>query len=97
MKPRTQAVGVAVLQDGPTEIWLHFNVLPDLEKTSFSVAGPHGEVELGDITADEDPTVVRASVAGEMPAGNYWLAWVGAPMDDEAVRGRFSFSIQEIR
>ncbi len=85
----------AVLEEAPTEIWLHFSVVPDMERTSFSVRGPAGAVKLGDIVVGDEPQIVKAVVEGEMPAGAYTLSWVGAPPDDHTVRGRFAFSIQE--
>jgi methionine-rich copper-binding protein CopC len=81
------------LTEAPTEIWLEFSVVPDMEQTSFSVRGPDGNVTLSDMSAGESPEIVRADVEGTMPPGEYTLSWVGAPMDDHTVRGRFGFSV----
>ena len=79
--------------EAPAEIWLRFSVVPDTARSSFSVRGPEGNVALGDIAPGASPEVLRAPVAGPMPAGTYTVSWVGAPMDDHAVRGRFTFTI----
>lgn len=89
----------AVLAEAPTEMWLEFSVVPDVERTSFSVRGPDGRIALGDIHQKEDGEgkILRAEVSGPMPAGSYTVSWVGAPIDDHTVRGRFSFSIEAAR
>ena len=77
----------------PTEIWLQFSVVPDMEQTSFSVRGPEGSVELGEIEVGEDPTVIKAEVSAPIGSGAYTVSWVGAAPDDHAERGRYAFSI----
>jgi len=86
-----------VLTEAPTVIWLQFSVTPDMERSSFSVRGAAGNVELGDIAVGDSVNVLRAEVSGAMPAGDYTLSWVGAPLDDHAVRGRYSFSVSAAR
>ena len=66
-----------------------------MERTSFSVRGPAGAVALDSIAVGDEPEVVKAAVAGNMPEGRYTLSWVGAPIGDHTVRGRFSFSVGE--
>ena len=85
----------AALEEAPSQIWLRFSVEPDMERTSFSVRGPQGVVELGAIATGEEARIIVAEVVGEMPAGNYTLSWIGAPMDDHTVRGRFDFAIED--
>lgn len=82
-----------VLETSPTEIWLQFSVEPDMEQTSFSVRGPEGSVELGEIVTGDAPEVIKASVAAPLAPGSYTLSWVGAPMDDHPVRGRYTFEV----
>lgn len=86
-----------VLSESPTEMWLKFSVQPDMEQTSFSVRGADARVELGEIVVGESPEIIHAVVEGELAAGEYTLSWVGAPMDDHAVRGRFTFTVQAQR
>lgn len=86
-----------VVSGAPTEIWLEFSVEPEMERTSFSVRGPGGGVALGDITAGDSPAILRAEVIGPMPPGVYTVSWVGASLDDHAVRGRFSFTMGTAR
>jgi methionine-rich copper-binding protein CopC len=89
----------AVLLESPSEVWLQFSVVPDTARTSFSVTGPDGSVALGEIRQGEGDAekVLRAEVSAPMPPGSYMVSWVGAPMDDHTVRGRFSFSIEAVR
>lgn len=81
------------LESPPAEIWLEYSVVPDMERSSFSVRGPAGIVALDSIRAGEKPEVLKAAVKGPMPAGAYTVSWVGAPMGDHAVRGRFTFRV----
>ena len=83
-----------VLQEAPEVVWLEFTAAADLARSSFSIRGPDGTVELGDIEAGDTDEVIRAAVLGEMPAGAYTVSWVGAPVDDHTVRGRFDFTIE---
>ena len=87
------------LEESPQEIWLEFSVQPDTSQSTFSIRGPAGGVDLGEIrwSSDEDPTFLRASVEGEMPAGAYIISWLAAPMDDHGGRGRINFTIAEPR
>jgi len=85
------------LAEAPTEIWLQFSVTPDMERSSFSVRGPDGKVDLGEISVGESSDIVRADVTGSMAPGSYTLSWVGAPLEDHAVRGRFTFSVGATR
>lgn len=87
----------AVLDEAPTEIWLEFSVAPDRERSSFSVRGPGGNVELGEVAAGDEPEVLEATVIGAMPPGVYTVSWVGAPEGDHTVRGRFAFTIHAQR
>lgn len=87
----------AVVEEPPTEIWLRFSVEPDMEQTSFSVRGPSGAVELGEIAKGEGPEVIRAALVEPMGDGEYTLSWVGAPADDHPVRGRYTFTIATLR
>ena len=84
----------AVLEAAPTVIWLEFSVAPDLARSSFSVRGPAGNVELAQITTGDKPLVLKADVKGAMPAGAYTVSWAGAPPSDHVVRGRFTFTVR---
>lgn len=86
-----------VLEESPAEIWLRFSVQPDMEQTSFSVRGPDGAVELGEIVTGDSPEVIEAPVAAPLATGEYTLSWVGAPVDDHPVRGRYTFQVSAQR
>ena len=83
----------AALSEPPGEIWLQFSVIPDHDRSSFSLEGPTGSVELGAIMVGEEPEILRAEIVGAMPDGTYTVSWTGAPLDDHPVRGRFTFSV----
>jgi len=87
----------ATVAESPAEIWLEFSVAPDMARTSFSVRGPVGNVELGEVVNGAKPEVVKAAVKGPMPAGTYTVSWAGAPANDHVVRGRFTFTVQADR
>jgi methionine-rich copper-binding protein CopC len=76
-----------VLEEAPEVVWLEFSAAPDMSRSSFSIRGPEGGVELGEMEAGDEEEVIRARVVGEMPAGR-------APIDDHTVRGRFDFTIE---
>jgi methionine-rich copper-binding protein CopC len=84
-----------VLEGAPQEIWLEFSTTPDTARSTFSVRGPDGAVQLDTIrwNAEDEPAILRAKVMGEMPPGDYLISWVAAPVDDHGGRGRISFSI----
>ena len=84
-----------VLPAAPQEVWLKFSTMPDTARSTFSIRGPAGGVDLGEVLmdAEADSTVLKAVVEGEMPPGAHTVSWVAAPMEDHAVRGRFSFTI----
>jgi len=88
-----------ILNEAPQEIWLEFTVPPDTSRSTFSVRGPAGGVQLDTVrwNADDDPKVLRARVEGEMPPGDYIISWVAAPVDDHGGRGRIRFTIGEGR
>jgi methionine-rich copper-binding protein CopC len=83
----------AALAQAPAEIWLEFSVAPDMARTSFSVRGPAGNVELGPVTAGAKPEIIKAAVKGATPPGSYTVSWAGAPPNDHVVRGRFTFTV----
>lgn len=85
------------LSESPTEMWLEFSVPTDMERSSFSVRGPEGSVELGDISTDESDSTLRADVMAALVPGKYTVSWVAAPLDDHSVRGRFAFTVASSR
>ena len=82
------------LTEAPEEVWLEFSVPVDMERSSFSIRGEDGSVDLAEISAGDSPEFLRADVDGSLAAGTYTVSWVAAPLDDHAVRGRFKFSVQ---
>ncbi|MFW6201260.1 MAG: copper resistance CopC family protein [Gemmatimonadota bacterium] len=84
----------AALERPPEQVRLWFNVAPDTSRTTVSLRGPNGSIEMGKIQTTDDPTSVVAPVLGEdLPAGAYTVVWVGAEPGDHTVRGRFEFEV----
>ena len=77
----------------PDSIWIDFSTTPDPDRSSFSIRGPDGAVQLGEIRIGEDPEFMHARVEGAMPDGTYTVSWIAAPMDDHTVRGRYEFTV----
>ncbi|MDP2955815.1 MAG: copper resistance protein CopC [Longimicrobiales bacterium] len=77
----------------PTEVWLKFSTAPDLVRSTFSLQGPAGAVELGAVAAGSAPEILRAEVKGPVVPGSYTVSWVGVPPGEHAVRGRFTFTV----
>lgn len=88
-----------VLAEAPEEIWLKFSVPPETALSTFSERDPEGGVQLDNTRwcPDDDPTVLRARVEGEMPPGDYLISWAVSPVNDNGGRGRIGFSITEGR
>lgn len=86
-----------VLEAAPEVVWLEFSAAPDLSRSTFSIRGPEGRVELSDMEVGEKEEVLQARVVGPMLPGVYTLSWVGAPLDDHPVRGRFEFTVATTR
>ena len=83
------------LAEAPAEIWLEFSVVPDTATSTFTVRGPAGSVVLDSIhwNPESDDKVLKATVEGETPAGDYIISWVAAPVGDHGGRGRIPFTI----
>jgi len=83
------------LSEAPTEIWLKFSVVPDTATSTFTVRGPAGGVALDTIrwNPESDDKVLKATVEGEIPPGDYIISWVAAPVGDHGGRGRIPFTI----
>lgn len=81
------------MSESPAEMWLEFSVPTDLERSSFSVRGPEGSVDLGEVSIGDSPSILRADVMAALAPGKYTVSWVAAPMDDHAVRGRYAFTV----
>jgi methionine-rich copper-binding protein CopC len=81
-----------VLSAAPSEIWLRFDVPPDLEQSGIALLGTSGMVELEEV-ALVDSVSISAKVVGVMAAGEYIVSWRAAPHDDHGTRGRFEFTV----
>jgi methionine-rich copper-binding protein CopC len=89
-KPKEEAV----LTESPSEIWLRFNEPLDVAKCGIGVRGPAGAVELGEVVLT-DSVSMSAKIPTTLPPGEYTVSWLGTPINDHAVRGRFKFTVGE--
>ena len=89
-KPREDAV----VAESPSEIWLRFNEALDVTKCGIGVRGPDGAVELAKV-ALTDSVSMSAKIPAALPPGEYTVSWLGTPLDDHAVRGRYKFTVGE--
>ena len=89
-KPREDAV----VAESPSEIWLRFNEALDVTKCGIGVRGPNGTVELAKVTLT-DSVSMSAEIPTPLPPGEYTVSWLGTPLADHAVRGRYKFTVGE--
>ncbi len=76
---------------------MEFTQAPDTAQSSFTVEGPDGPLLLGAIHLGQNAETLVAAVEGPMPAGSYTVSWIGAPVDDHSVQGRYFFSVGATR
>ncbi|UCD25195.1 MAG: copper resistance protein CopC [Gemmatimonadota bacterium] len=84
----------AVLAESPPEIWLRFNQPLDIGKCGIGVRGPTGAVELAK-PALADSVSMSAKFSATLAPGEYTVSWLGTPINDHAVRGRYKFTVGE--
>jgi len=89
-KPREDAV----VTESPSEIWLRFNEELDVTKCGIGVRGPNGAVELAKVTLT-DSVSMSAKIPEPLAPGEYTVSWLGTPLNDHAVRGRYKFTVEE--
>ena len=84
----------AALAEPPTEIWLRFNEPLDIGKCGIGVRGPTGAVELAKPVLT-DSVSMSAKISAVLEPGEYTVSWLGTPLNDHAVRGRYKFTVGE--
>jgi len=80
------------MAESPSEIWLRFNQPLDVAKCGVGVRGPNGAVELAKVVLT-DSVSMSAKIPTALPPGEYTVSWLGTPIDDHAVRGRYKFTV----
>jgi methionine-rich copper-binding protein CopC len=83
----------ALLAESPDQIWLRFNESLDVAKCGIGVRGPEGAVELAKVEL-VDSVSISAKVLSPLSPGQYTVSWLGTPVNDHAVRGRYKFSVE---
>jgi methionine-rich copper-binding protein CopC len=82
----------AVLSATPNEIHLWFTQEPDPAVSRVSLAGPSGDVEIGETSVTAEKSLVVAVPA--LGSGTYVVTWRTAGDDGHVQRGDFSFTVQ---
>lgn len=81
-----------VVSTSPSVIQAWFSEAPELAVSRLAVEGPEGAVELGDLRAGEENSLV-SDVAAVLGPGSYTVRWRTAGDDGHVVRGDFSFTV----
>jgi methionine-rich copper-binding protein CopC len=76
----------------PSAIQAWFSQEPELAVSRMAVEGPDGSVELGDLRAGEEFSLV-SDVPASLRPGNYTVSWRTAGDDGHVVRGEFAFTV----
>ena len=79
----------------PTEIVLTFTQAIEVPLSTVALNGPGGEVAIGELSANEERTVVRAPIQGPVEAGAYTVRWQAVGLDGHPVRGEVVFTVDE--
>jgi methionine-rich copper-binding protein CopC len=81
-----------VVPTSPAVIQAWFNQAPELALSRLAVEGPDGSVELGDVRAGEEFSLI-SDVPASLRPGSYTVRWRTAGDDGHVVRGDFSFTV----
>lgn len=86
------------ITESPDKIVLEFSQRPELAVSRLVLKTGDREIDLGDVTRDEnDETILWSAVQEELAAGVYTLNWTTASSDGHPVRGEFSFTLSADR
>jgi copper resistance protein C len=78
----------------PIDIALVFSESVDSARTTVTLDGPSGKVELGPVRLQDEALVVLAKVTGRVGAGIYTVSWVAAAPEMDPVKGSFRFTVR---
>ena len=81
----------------PIDIALIFSESVDSARTSVSLQGPAGAVELAPIRLQDEALVVLAKVVGGAPAGTYTVSWTAAAPETDPIKGTFRYTVRQGR
>ncbi len=83
----------AVVAESPEQIQVWFTQDPDPAVSQLVLAGPAGEVELGDTTVADEKSLM-AMVPRALAPGSYTVSWRTAGDDGHVRRGDFAFTVR---
>jgi copper transport protein len=81
----------------PIDIALIFSESVDSARTSVSLQGPAGPVEMAPIRLQDEALVVLAKVVGPAPAGTYTVSWTAAAPEMDPIKGSFRYTLRQER
>lgn len=77
----------------PPSLQLTFTEAPDLAVSKLDLAGPTGAIRLNNLHVMND-NMLMAMVGGEMPDGEYTVAWQSAGDDGHLQKGTYKFTLK---
>ena len=89
---KDQTVGSA-----PIDIALIFSESVDSARTSVSLQGPTGAVEMAPIRLQDEGLLVLAKVMGTATAGTYTVSWEAAAPAEDPIKGTFRYTVRQQR
>jgi methionine-rich copper-binding protein CopC len=81
----------------PIDIALVFSESVDSARTSVSLQGPSGAVEVAPIRLQDEALVVLVKVVGPASAGSYTVSWTAAAPEMDAIKGTFRYTVRQER
>lgn len=82
-----------ILSAPPDTVRLWFSEAPERSLSAIRIEGADGDVEMGKVEGTDHPTSIRAEVLGELPPGDYRVAWRTAGSDGHVMRGSYQFGV----
>ena len=89
---KDQTVGSA-----PIDIALIFSESVDSARTTVSLQGSTGAVELAPIRLQDEGLVVLAKVVGPASGGTYTVSWNAAAPGEDPIKGTFRYTVRPER
>ena len=83
----------SVISESPRSLQVWFTQAPDPVVSQIVLAGPQGELELGEIMFHDDKSIM-VMVASPLATAKYLVNWRTAGDDGHIQRGEFSFTVK---
>ncbi len=90
---KSMPVKDATLSASPEQVQVWFTQDPEPAVSRLSLAGPGGEIAMGETRVGEEKSLM-AAVPAPLGPGTYTVSWRSAGDDGHVQRGDFSFTIR---